>query len=121
VGITTESGTNRPGRSRWKSWLSMQLRLVSLSRLLLFRRRKRHGCLPGQKQKCERLLQVQRDAFILVVQIANRDVLADVKFEVAAAGSEDESTGNSRRKDYVLIHQPLDVLDDGIAVIARFT
>jgi len=63
--------------------------------LACLRRRSQHyGCLGRQQQEGKGLLQVEADYFIGVVEIANRGILADVQFEVAAAGAQHHRARN---------------------------
>ena len=59
-----------------------------------------------------------RTVVVGVAQIADRDVLAEMQVEVAAAGRQHERAGNRGSPDDLVVDQPLDVLDHRIAVIA---
>jgi len=81
-------------------------------------RRAAHGRLAGQHQERQRLLQVQADLVVGVREVADRQVLAEVQAEVAAPGCQHDRTADRGRPDDVAGQQPLDVLDDRIAVVA---
>ena len=84
------------------------------------RRRQRDRGFGGEEQEGKCLLQIQSDDGIGVAGIADGDILADVKVEIAAAGGEHESAGNSGCPDDFILDQALDVLEHGVAVIAGF-
>ena len=91
------------------------------SRLLRFRGRKqRHCSLCGEQQERERLLQVQADGVISVAEITDGDVLTDVQIEIAATGSQHECAGNGGGLDDFIFHQPFDVLQHRVSVVAGF-
>jgi len=52
-----------------------------------------------------------------VAEVADGSVLADVQFEVAATGGQNDGARDAGRPDDLVVDQPLDVLEDGIAVI----
>ena len=54
-----------------------------------------------------------------MAEVANRNILPDVEFEVAASRRQDERTFDRRRPDKVAVNDAFDVLEDGISVIAR--
>ena len=74
----------------------------------------------GQQQKCERLLQIEADRRVGVARIADRDVLADMQVEIAAARRQDEGAGDRRGPDDLAVDERLDMLQDRIAVVAGF-
>jgi hypothetical protein len=53
-----------------------------------------------------------------MTEVADRNVLSDVQFEVAASGGKDERTFNGGRPYKVAVNNAFDVLEDGIAMIA---
>src|SRR5258708_12449355 len=63
--------------------------------LLRFRgRNQRDGGLGGEQEERKCLLQVQVDGSIVVVEVADGDVLADVQVEITATGGQYESPAN---------------------------
>src|SRR5258706_15128522 len=63
--------------------------------LLRFRGRNQgDGGLGGEQEERKCLLQVQVDGSIVVVEVADGDVLADVQVEITATGGQYESAGN---------------------------
>jgi hypothetical protein len=77
------------------------------------------GCFGGEQQEGKGLLQVEADQGVGVAEIADRSILANVQLEVAATGSHDDRTRDRRGPNDLAVHQPLDVLQDGIPVITR--
>jgi len=53
-----------------------------------------------------------------MAEVADRNILPDVELEVAASRRQDERTFDRRRPDEVAVDDTLDVLEDGIPVIA---
>ena len=54
-----------------------------------------------------------------VTGIANRHVLAQMQREVTATGAQNKCAVDGRRPDNVVIHEPPEMLEDWIALIAR--
>jgi len=55
-----------------------------------------------------------------MAEIADRNILPDVEFEVAASRRQHECTFDRRSPDEVAVNDALDVLEDGISMIAGF-
>ena len=53
-----------------------------------------------------------------MAEVADRNILSDVQFEVAASRSHNERAFDSRRPDNVAVNDALDVLEDRVSVIA---
>jgi len=53
-----------------------------------------------------------------VTQIADRNVLPDVKVEIAATRGEHEGTGDGRGPNDLLFEELFDMLQDGIPIVA---
>src|ERR1700730_8938582 len=77
-----------------------------------------HGGLAGEQEESEGLLQIQANRGIGMVEIADGDVLADVKIEIAAAGSQHERPHDGWRPDDLVVDKALDVLKDGVSMVA---
>ena len=77
----------------------------------------RFGC---QIEESKGLLQIESNVCVSVTQVADGCVLAKVKIQVAASGSDDESPVNSGRPDDLAINQPFDVFEHRVAVVNRF-
>src|SRR5271170_4304118 len=75
------------------------------------------GGLGGQQEKGEALLQIEANDGVGVAQIADREILADMQVEIAAAGGQHKGAGDGRGPDDLGLDQPMEVLDDRIAVI----
>ena len=91
------------------------------SGLLRLRGRNQRDCdLGGEQEKRERLLQVQADGSIVVVEVADGDVLADVQVEITATGGQYESAGNGRGPDDLIFDQALDVVQHRVSVVTGF-
>src|SRR5579862_193007 len=88
--------------------------------LRLDRRSQGHGRFRGEKQKGKRLLQVKFYSGVSVAQITNRNVLPDVKIEIAATRGYDEGSLNRGRPDDFVVDKPFYVFKHGISLIARF-
>ena len=84
------------------------------------RRREGDRGFAGEQQEGEGFLQIQGDRYVGVGGIADRDVLADMQIEVAAAGGQDKSARNRRCPDDFPVDQTLDMLEHRIAMIAGF-
>jgi len=54
-----------------------------------------------------------------VAQIADRKILADMQIEIAAACAQNKTAGNRRGPDDLGLDQPVYVLQDRVAVVAR--
>ena len=52
-----------------------------------------------------------------MAEIADRDVLADVELEIAAAGGEHEAALDRRRPDHPAIDDALEMVEDRIAFL----
>jgi len=48
-----------------------------------------------------------------MAEIANRDVLADMKVKIAAPRGQDERASNGGRPDDLIFNEPLNVFQDG--------
>src|ERR1700733_15820273 len=83
-------------------------------------RREGHTGFRCEIQEGEGFLQVQVDVSVVVAQVADRHVLAEVKIEVPAPGCYHEGSVNSGRPNDFAFDQTLDVFKDRIAVIAGF-
>src|ERR1700746_3712036 len=55
-----------------------------------------------------------------MVQIADREILADVQIEIAAPGSQDKGAGDRRSPDYLAIDDASEVLQYRITVVSGF-
>ena len=53
-----------------------------------------------------------------MAEVADRNVLPDVELKIAASRRQDKSTFDCRRPDKVAVNDALDVLQDGVSVIA---
>ena len=53
-----------------------------------------------------------------MAEVADRNVLPDVQLKIAASCSQNEGTFDCRRPDNVAVNDALDVLQDGISMIA---
>jgi hypothetical protein len=67
---------------------------VVLNPLRFRGRNQRDGGLGGEQEERKCLLQVQADGSIVVVEVADGDVLADVQVEITTTGGQYESAGN---------------------------
>ena len=75
----------------------------------------------GRKiEEGKRFLQIKTNVPLRVTQVADGDILADMKVKVAAAGGHDEGAVNRGRPDDFAFDQAFDVFKNGIAVIAGF-
>src|SRR6202051_1745421 len=92
--------------------------LHASSLLRLRWRNQRDGGLGGEQEESECLLQVQTDRGIVVVEVPDGDVLADVEVEITATGGQYESAGNGRGPDDLIFDQALDVLQHRVSVVA---
>jgi hypothetical protein len=72
----------------------------------------------GEDSESECLLEIQPYESIGMAEVADRNILPDVEFEVAASRSQNERTFDRRRPDKVAVNDALDVLQDRISVIA---
>src|SRR5580704_10019677 len=86
----------------------------------LLRRRQRDRGFAGKDAKNECLLEIQPHSGIRVVEIANRNILSEGELEIAAARGQDERTFDGWRPDQIAVDDTLDVLQDGVSVIAGF-
>ena len=78
-----------------------------------------HGSSLGrQHPEGERLLQVQLHVHPRVTGVTDRDVLADIQFEIAAAGRDHVAAVDRRRPDDLSFYQTLDMTQHGIAFVA---
>src|SRR5918993_1603930 len=75
----------------------------------------RHGGLIGQDQEGEALFDVEPHALEVVLEVADREVLADRELEVAAALGKHQAAIESGRPDDVAVDQALDVAQDRVA------
>src|SRR5215204_2456646 len=75
----------------------------------------RHGGLIGQDQEGEALLDVQPHTLEVVLEVADRKVLADRELEVAAALGQHQAAIEPGRPDDVAVDQALDVAQDRVA------
>src|SRR5271155_1754676 len=82
--------------------------------------RQRHRGLGREQEEGERLLQVEADRGIGVAQIADRNVLADVQVETAAAGRQDKGAGNRRGPDDFAVDDAPEVFQHRVSVISGF-
>ena len=73
-------------------------------------------CRQQEERKC--FLKVEPDRLVVMTEIADRHILSDMQSEIAAARRQDERAVNPWCPDDFAIHEALDVLQDGIAVIA---
>src|SRR4029077_1408239 len=73
-----------------------------------------------QQQEGECFLEVEANRPVVVTQITDGYVLADMQVEIAAAGRQNEGAGNRRSPDDLAVDQAPDVLEDRIAVISGF-
>src|SRR5271154_7355085 len=89
-----------------------------LRRLLRWRQRNRGFA--GQDAKNEGLLEIQSHHRIGVAEVADGSVLTDIELEIAAARGQDERTFDRRRPDQIAVDDTLDVLQDGVSVVASF-
>ena len=83
-------------------------------------RGERDGGFGSEVEEGDRFLQIKANVGVSVIQVADGSVLADVKIEVAAAGSDDEGAVNGGCPDNFSFDQAFDVFEDRIAVIAGF-
>src|ERR1700749_3220193 len=68
------------------------------------RSRNHHRSFAGKWPERERLLQVQPDCRVRMREIANREILPDAEFEIAASGGEHKRALDSRSPDDVAVH-----------------
>ena len=80
-----------------------------------------HSRLRGQHLEGKGLLQVKFDHRAGMTEIADRDVLADIQFEISAAGREHEPALDGRRPDNSAIDFTFDMMEDRKSVIASAT
>src|SRR6202453_4601506 len=83
-------------------------------------RRKGHTGFRGEIQEGKGFLQVQVDVGVVVAQVADGHVLAEVKIKVPAPRCHHEGSVNSRSTNDFAFDETLDVFKDRIAVIAGF-
>ena len=74
----------------------------------------------GKDTEDECLLEIQSYERIGMAEVADRNILPDVEFEVAASRSQDERTFDRRRPDQITVDDALNVFQDGVSVIADF-
>src|ERR1700733_7951607 len=74
----------------------------------------------GEWAKGEGLLQVKPDRRVGVREVADREILSNAEFEIAASGGQHKCALDGRSPDEVAVDNALDVLQDWIAVIAGF-
>src|SRR5690348_6942680 len=70
-----------------------------------------------QDQEGKALLDVEPHLLGVVLEVAEREVLADRQLEVAAALGDHQATVDTRRPDDVAVDQALDVAEDRVALI----
>src|SRR5258708_31433171 len=88
--------------------------------LLRFRGRNQgDGGLGGEQEERKCLLQVQVDGSIVVVEVADGDVLADVQVEITATGGQYESAGNGGGPQYFFFFPPPHALPQHRSMGAR--
>jgi hypothetical protein len=73
-----------------------------------------------QQQEGECFLEVEANRPVVVTQITDGYVLADMQVEIAAARRQNEGPGDRRGPDDLAVDQASDVLEDRIAVISGF-
>ena len=78
------------------------------------------GGFGGEVEECKCFLQIKAYVRVGVTQVADTRVLADMKIEVAAAGSDDEGAVNGGGPDDFAFDEAFDVLENRIPVIAGF-
>src|SRR5579863_10040086 len=81
------------------------------------RRRERDGGFGSEQEEGHRLLKVEAHDALVMAQIADRDVLADMQVEIAAPGGEHEGPVNGRGPDDLVVDELLHVLEHRIAIV----
>jgi len=71
------------------------------------------GGFGGEVEEGEGFLQIKANVRVCVTQVADGGILADVKIEVAATGSDDEGPINSGRPDNLSFDQAFDMFQTG--------
>ena len=71
----------------------------------------------GQDQEGEALLDVEPHALAVVVEVADREILADRQLEIAAAQRDHQAAVEARRPHDLAVDQALDVAQDRIAAV----
>jgi len=94
---------------------------LASDRLRVCRSTQCHGSLTAEQEESERLLQVQADGGFGVAEIPDGDILANVQLEIAATCGEHESAGDGGRPDDLIFHQPFDMLQDRVSMIASLS
>src|SRR5258707_649680 len=77
----------------------------------------RDGGLLGQDQEGEALLDIEPHALAVVVEIADREVLADRQLEITAAHRDHQATVEAGRPHDLAVDQPPDVAQDRVAAV----
>ena len=80
--------------------------------------REHDGSLGCQQPESEGLLQVQFDGGGGMAQVTDGDVLADIQFEIAAAGRQHDATFDGWGPDDLAVDKTLNMLKDRIAFVA---
>src|SRR4029077_2959040 len=93
---------------------------IASSLLRVRRRNQSDSSLGGKQKESECLLQIQADSGIVVAEVADGNVLADVQVEIAASSGQHERAGNGGCPDDLISDQPLDVFQYRVSVVAGF-
>src|ERR1700716_1471635 len=78
---------------------------------------KRDGGLLGQDQEGEALLDIEPHALAVVIEIADREILADRQLEIAAAHRDHHAAVEAGRPDDLAVDQPPDVAQARVAAV----